>query len=211
LDCGCADGGYTRALRSYGVQAVVGVEVLLHRAQQAAHTPEQPTGITYCCAESEVLPFADATFDGVLVNEVLEHVVDEEATLREIQRVLRPGGHLALMAPNRWFPFEGHGMRLAGQAIWVPIPLLPWLPARLTARVLNARNYWPRDLRQLVKDAGLQIIVMQSVFPVLEVYPWLPAALMPRYRRLVPLLERIPLVRRLGVSTLIIAKRPTSH
>lgn len=184
------------------------MEVIPDRAHAAYQAADQPPGIAYCCGESEALPFPDATFDGVLVNEVLEHVVDEAATLREIRRVLRPGGHLALLGPNRWFPFEQHGMRLVGRPVDVPIPLLPWLPARFSAPLLRARNYWPGELRVLAEDAGLRVVAMQSVFPVLEVYPWLPAPLLPRYRRLVPFLARTPIVRRLGVSTLVIAQRP---
>lgn len=60
------------------------------------------------------LAFRDVSFDGVFLNEVLEHVRDETKTLRELHRVLRPRGYLALMSPNHWFPFEGHGVRVAG-------------------------------------------------------------------------------------------------
>jgi hypothetical protein len=45
------------------------------------------------------------------------------------------------------------------------------------------------------------------VFPVLEVYPWLPPWAITVFRRLVPVLERIPVVRRFGVSTFILARR----
>jgi SAM-dependent methyltransferase len=47
----------------------------------------------------ERLPFEDAAFDHVLCTEVLEHVPDPETLLREIARVLRPGGSLVLTVP----------------------------------------------------------------------------------------------------------------
>ncbi len=45
------------------------------------------------------LPFDDAAFDSVLCSHVLEHVPDEAAALRELRRVLRPGGWAAIMLP----------------------------------------------------------------------------------------------------------------
>jgi SAM-dependent methyltransferase len=50
-------------------------------------------------ADGAALPFADATFDTVLLLEVLEHVADARAVLAEIARVLKPGGVLLLSVP----------------------------------------------------------------------------------------------------------------
>lgn len=49
------------------------------------------------------LPFPDGTFDRVIASEVLEHVPDDQAALRELCRVLRPGGTLAATVPS-WLP-----------------------------------------------------------------------------------------------------------
>ena len=46
------------------------------------------------------LPFEDASADVVLAGEIVEHIVDTEAFLREIRRVLRPGGATVLSTPN---------------------------------------------------------------------------------------------------------------
>jgi SAM-dependent methyltransferase len=207
LDCGCADGGYTVSLARLGAAAVTGVEVLPHRVIEARRRSAGVPNVDFVVGESENLPFRDEQFDGVLLNEVLEHVADEQQTLREIYRVLRPGGHLALFSPNRWFPFEGHGLSIRGWDLGFPVPWIPWLPASLTAPYRLARNYWPHELRRLVAEAGFVIEEETSVFPVLEVYPWLPGALIPLFRRAVPYLERIPFIRRFGVSTFILARR----
>lgn len=50
----------------------------------------------------EPLALADASIDTVLSNQVLEHVPDPVAYLKEAQRVLRPGGGLVLSAPMQW-------------------------------------------------------------------------------------------------------------
>src|SRR5690348_10141354 len=104
------------------------------------------------------------------------------------------------MSPNRWFPFEGHGMHIDQREINIPIPLLPWIPSRIAQRFMRARNYWPHELRELVCNAGFVIRTTGFIWPMFEVFPWLPSPLIPRYRGLVPALERIPFIQRFGVS-----------
>jgi ubiquinone/menaquinone biosynthesis C-methylase UbiE len=54
-------------------------------------------------ADATRLPFPDGWFDAVIVAELLEHVPNDTAALREIARVLRPGGALAVTVPA-WLP-----------------------------------------------------------------------------------------------------------
>lgn len=56
--------------------------------------------------DGRTLPFAEASFDGVLCSQVLEHVFIPEEFLREIRRVLRPGGRLVLTVPFAWDEHE---------------------------------------------------------------------------------------------------------
>ncbi len=71
------------------------------------------------------LPFADAAFDVVVSNHVVEHVGDATAHLDEIRRILRPAGVCYLATPNRWWPWEFH----------TRIPLLHYLPRHLFDRI----------------------------------------------------------------------------
>lgn len=48
------------------------------------------------------VPFPDGTFDRIICSEVLEHIWDDERAVRELVRVLRPGGRLAVTVPTRW-------------------------------------------------------------------------------------------------------------
>ena len=48
------------------------------------------------------LPFPDASFDGVIASEVLEHLWDDERTIAELVRVLKPGARMAVTVPTRW-------------------------------------------------------------------------------------------------------------
>lgn len=56
--------------------------------------------------DGRTLPFATASFDGVLCSQVLEHVFTPEEFLCEIARVLRPGGRLVLAVPFAWDEHE---------------------------------------------------------------------------------------------------------
>ena len=56
-------------------------------------------------ADGYRLPFADATFDEVVLEEILEHLEDQKAFISEAYRVLRPAGRIILSTPNRW-PFR---------------------------------------------------------------------------------------------------------
>lgn len=52
-------------------------------------------------SSAETLPYRDASFDAVFAGEIVEHLLDPGAALREWLRVLRPGGRLVLTTPNR--------------------------------------------------------------------------------------------------------------
>lgn len=54
-------------------------------------------------ADALNLPFSDGSFDAVIASEVLEHISDDVAAMREFERILRPGGRLAVTVP-RYFP-----------------------------------------------------------------------------------------------------------
>ena len=62
---------------------------------------QEKLNIFACDIETEPFPFADASFDIILLNEVFEHLrIDPLFTLSEIKRCLRPGGRLMLTTPN---------------------------------------------------------------------------------------------------------------
>lgn len=206
LDLGCAEGYYACALGRRAT-SVVGLDPdanLIDRATRATH----PDNVQFVQGRGEELPFDRSVFDGVLLNEVLEHVADEASTLNEIKRVLRPGGVLALFSPNRWFPFEGHGARWSPtRSLWPwPVPLMPWLPTRLTNRVATARNYWPGELEALVTEAGMEILAREWATAQFVAFPWIPARCARWYRRHLPAVEQSPVARFLAVSTFILAE-----
>jgi SAM-dependent methyltransferase len=205
LDFGCAEGGYDAALLRAGADEVVGADVEPERLEEARN--QGLAHATYQLVDPRcVLPFEDGSFDGVFMNEVLEHVVDQQQVLAEVHRVLRSRGVLALNCPNRWFPFEGHGIRVGGSLVRGPNPFVPWLPRRVSAHILRARNYWPHELEEVVRDAGFTLVETGFLWPVFAAPSWLPDRLAHWYRLHIQRFDHMPVVRRLGISTMVIAR-----
>jgi SAM-dependent methyltransferase len=66
---------------------------------QDIHTGDNPPEHVHILAPLDAIPVEDGSFDVVICNAVLEHVLDPEAVVAELSRVLRPGGTLYLCVP----------------------------------------------------------------------------------------------------------------
>jgi SAM-dependent methyltransferase len=99
LDAGCGVGYGSVILAEGGALDVVGVDVA-GAVVEAAKAAERP-GLRFEQADVGSLPYPDDSFDAVVCFEVIEHVEDPEAVLRELARVLAPGGVIAISSPNR--------------------------------------------------------------------------------------------------------------
>lgn len=106
LDAGCSrgEGGHLRAAcRRYDVEAV-GVDAHPGELKRFGVTGDSDPSVKQrrhlIGASLLELPFPDGTFDAVICAEVLEHVRDYRKALRELTRVLKPGGRLAISVPR---------------------------------------------------------------------------------------------------------------
>ncbi len=130
---------------------IVGLEYEFDRAQEAHTRCDQIVQ-----AAGENLPFIAANFDLIISHEVLEHVIDDQASVKEMVQALRPGGRLVVFVPNRGYPFETHGIYWRGAYHFGNIPLVNYLPRRLRNRLApHVRVYSFSDLDQLF--AGLPV------------------------------------------------------
>ena len=209
LDLGCGVGEYVRAFARRGAHAL-GTDIAVPRLVEARRRAQAAAtrGVDgFLAAAGETLPFADASLDVVVLNEVIEHVADDRATLREVARVLRPGGTCILFAPNRLYPFETHGIYWRGRYIFGNIPLVNWLPARLRERLVpHARAYRHDDWQRLIAGTALRLVDHTYVYPGFDNIE----ARSPRLARIVRALcyrAEGTALRRFGLSHLVVLRR----
>ncbi len=99
-DLGCGSGVFTGLLSRRGYNCTgVDLSPKLIRIAREAHP-----GIDFQEGDIERLPFADGSFDGVLLAGVLHHLPELSKCAAEIKRILRPGGRFVAFDPNRMNP-----------------------------------------------------------------------------------------------------------
>jgi len=214
IDCGCGNGRYLWGLLAAGADAF-GIEYYEEKVREFRRLHPEFAG-RISCGSLEQLHFPDKSFDAALLNEVLEHIVDEVKALREIYRILIPDGLLFVFSPNRFYPFETHGVSLKHHGRQLPYytPFVPYIPVKLGNLIFryHARNYWPRELCRLLSDQGFQIFYHGYVWQTFEnisgQQPHLMTFLSPILRRVSFFCETLPLVRLFGTSQVVIARRP---
>jgi len=154
LNVGCGTGGFNElALRSgadaWGVDA----------SSEAAAIAAMRAPGRILCGAAEALPFPAESFDVVYCYSTLEHVADAGRAVREMVRVLRPGGALYVHTPHRWTCFEGHY-----KLLWVPgLPRILAaaylaLRGRPTSFLRTLRPLTLTECRALVERAGARVL-----------------------------------------------------
>lgn len=191
---GCGVGSYLVRL-SENATFCVGLDIEIERAIEAHGKGPSTVG-----GAGEFLPFPSSSFDLVLSHEVLEHVQNDQQTINEIVRVLKPGGRLVLFVPNRGYPFETHGIYWRGKYHFGNIPLVNYLPRSLRDRLAPHVNIYTRnDLGRLFSGHPVRLIHRSVIFGaydnIISSHPRLGKAL----RAILQGFEKTPL-RGLGLS-----------
>ncbi|GGU57453.1 hypothetical protein GCM10010211_22810 [Streptomyces albospinus] len=156
LDIGCGDGtAAATAAAPLAGHRIIGVDWSQDALRRAA--TRIPTVVRGELTDGG-LPFATGSADAVLFSEVIEHLVDPDAALDELRRVLRPGGHLMLSTPNlaAWF---NRGLLLAGvQPVFSEVSLRAIHGRPGTQVVGHLRLYTARALRGFLTASGFDVI-----------------------------------------------------
>jgi SAM-dependent methyltransferase len=133
LDAGCGNGRYVRFLLKWAdpdarLTAFDFSQQMLRRARDRV----QNERVGFASADLTRLPYADASFDAVTCGWVLEHLPDPRPGLRELARVLRPGGKLLLMCTE------------------------DTLTGAMCSRLWHCRTYNRDELKSVAQEYGLR-------------------------------------------------------
>lgn len=191
---GCGVGTYLSRLVPISGMAV-GLDIELPRVQESFEFTSN-----VFCAAGENVPLTSESFDLVFSHEVLEHVQDDREAIREMVRVLQPGGRIVLFCPNRGYPFETHGHYWKGKYHFGNTPLINWLPRAWRDRLApHVEVYTRRDLERLFDGLPVKFVERRTIFGaydnIIERRPRFGKLL----RSLLQALEKTPL-QRLGLS-----------
>lgn len=212
LDIGSGLGTFVLLARSEG-RAAVGVEpgrAELELANERVARMKDAGREPFRHGTGEALPWEDASMGGALLHDVLEHVGDWRAVLREAWRVLAPGASLYVKGPS-------YAVRFVEPHYRVPwLPLFPRPAARRYLRLLGRDpDYFEhigyRRRGEVLRE--LRTIGFELEFPRLAKLHEPSSVNRPWARRLAALAARVPAAERLAESPLqstidVVARKP---
>jgi ubiquinone/menaquinone biosynthesis C-methylase UbiE len=143
LDLGCSTGFIADELRRAG-GLVIGVDIDVS-GLAAAHA-RHPDGVAWVSADGAALPFSNESVNLIVFNQIYEHVVDPDAVMAEIRRVLARDGIVYLGFGNRLTIIEPH----------VRLPFASWLPPKLADRYVRMTGRADRYHERLRTLPGLR-------------------------------------------------------
>ena len=161
LEAGAGNGIYALQVQQRFNAHVEAFDIEFPRIQEA-HSIGVHRAIV---AKGEALPYASNSFDVIFSNEVIEHVEDDAQFARELVRVLKVGGRIAIFCPNRWYPVEQHGHYWKGEYHFGNTPLINYLPDRWRNKLApHVRTYTARGIQRLFDDLPARVVHHSRIF-----------------------------------------------
>jgi glycosyltransferase involved in cell wall biosynthesis/SAM-dependent methyltransferase len=125
------------------------------------------SGETFACkidlfdAEKDLFPYQNAYFRTILCCELIEHLPNDPMHMMlEINRILRPGGHLVLTTPNITSLRAVAGILQGFHPMLFPAYIRPRESGEVEAR--HAREYTPNEIKVLLAGAGFEVTLLET-------------------------------------------------
>jgi ubiquinone/menaquinone biosynthesis C-methylase UbiE len=152
LDVGCGPGVLVEHLRRLGCD-VWGVDGSVRMIEQAQQNYGRDKRVHFVVGDATALPFADNSFDALTCTGVIDRIDRHEVALREMVRVLQPGGTLLLAVPNLLSPNAFWRAYVYNPGVSLFRPLYYWLRRKPRKAYLTgwARLHMRRRYLNLVK------------------------------------------------------------
>lgn len=153
LDCGCGDGLYLKIIKELSGVNIIGFD-LNGESLMLARGYTRDKGVPLVQGRIGVLPYKDNSFSKIFSTEVLEHVEDDSGALKEIFRILKPGGTLIITVPNHNYPF-----------LWDPVN---WVFEHCFGKHMKSgfwAGIWNMHLRLYYRE-GIEALIRQAGFKV---------------------------------------------
>ncbi|EEQ99041.1 3-demethylubiquinone-9 3-methyltransferase, putative [Perkinsus marinus ATCC 50983] len=147
LDVGCGGGLLTEDMASTYGYNITGIDISEASLRQAREHGRHIPNLHYQVGSAYDIPFPDDSFDGVIISEVLDHLMDLRKAIQEIYRVLKPGGVVVFDTISRNFKSY----------------LLVWLIAQEILQVMyNDTHDWrlfitPEEMERLLSETGFVV------------------------------------------------------
>lgn len=221
-EIGCAEGGVLDAFVQHGAGFALGTDIMAPLLEEVSTPIAQALDLDVSFVHHDVIYDAipeawQERFDVVVLRDVIEHLDDAAVALRNIARIMRPGGVILITFPPYLSAYGGH-QQLLGTALGS----LPWvhlLPRSIFFWMIDQGDSMNQEeLRRLhrircsasqilhdAKNAGLSL-VDERYFGLRPVFRW-------KYNKPIPTLEltplkNLPLVRTLGMETALVFRNP---
>lgn len=154
LDCGSGPGNITIGIaQAVAPGKVIGVDIQQMSVEAARDlaASEKVDNVGFKVADINHLPFPDATFDAAFAHATIQHLSDQMGALREMRRVLRPGGICAVADGDRQSSFRHPDWPELEQEQELTLRVHEWA---------GANALYARDLKRMMLDVGFRDVRM---------------------------------------------------
>lgn len=162
-EIGCAEGGVLAAFELAGAQSTLGTDIAVSRLE-TGRTINNILGVKALLTAHDVIyeeprPEWLHSYDLVILRDVIEHLDDTGIALKNIARLLKPGGCLFVTFPPYYSPFGGHQHLIKN--IWGKLPYIHLLPKNIFFQLIA--NGKPIDVDEVQRLRSISLTTKKFV------------------------------------------------